>query len=246
VNVFSSAYAYSDGLLAVVQHLSSLLPLAATSASGASRTRFVQLLSQTRAANRLMGTLNSVQWYRDIVAERVVNNSGLLLRRLNQLKALLMVAYHPMEHAAFLHDVGVLRVLSAESVARLWRTAMSVWLAYVVCDLPSNYLQLQVVLEDRMVAQNAKIAASSNDIRPTAVARARRTQRIKTDVLVLLLVRNFVDFPLILHYALDGVRVVLSPRARFLLSLISALLNVARLWRRADLAAADMDDDEDD
>jgi hypothetical protein len=67
-----------------------------------------------------------------------------------------------------------------------------------------------------------------------------------SDVLVLLLLRNFVDFPLVLHFSLDGVRQVLSPRTRVVLSLLSSLLNIARLWRRADLPAADQDDDEDD
>jgi hypothetical protein len=65
-------------------------------------------------------------------------------------------------------------------------------------------------------------------------------------VQVLLLLRNFVDFPLVLHFSLDGVRQVLSPRSRVILSLLSSLLNIARLWRRASLAAADQDDDEDD
>jgi hypothetical protein len=67
-----------------------------------------------------------------------------------------------------------------------------------------------------------------------------------SDVLVLLLLRNFVDLPLVLHFSLDGVRQVLSPRTRVVLSLLSSLLNIARLWRRADLPAADQDDDEDD
>jgi hypothetical protein len=56
-----------------------------------------------------------------------------------------MVLYHPLEHAAFFHDVGVLKFLSESNVARLWRLACSVWLAYVVADLPTNFLQLQQV-----------------------------------------------------------------------------------------------------
>jgi len=190
-----------------------------------------------------------------------------------------MVLYHPLEHAAFFHDVGVLKFLSESNVARLWRLACSVWLAYVVCDMPTNFLQLQQVRRAPLAAlthpPSPPICQTLEpDVRPPgpvsvkSTLRANQIKRIKTycsngharsssllklpfcllcsDVLVLLLLRNFVDFPLVLHFSLDGVRQVLSPRTRVVLSLLSSLLNIARLWRRADLPAADQDDDEDD
>lgn len=197
-----------------------------------------------------MGTLNSVQWFQSVCAEALAPSKsvtpGLLLRRLNQVKALLMVLYHPLEHAAFLHDAAIFRFLSESAVARLWRLASSLWFVYVVCDLPTNFLSLQQTLEDGAGVQDAQIAVSPADVRPSALARALRVRRIKTDVLVLLLLRNFADLPLTLHYSFDGVRTLLSPRTRIALSVLSALLNIARLWRRADIPAAEQDDAEDD
>lgn len=63
-----------------------------------------------------------------------------------------MVLYHPLEHAAFFHDAGVLKLLDESNVARLWRLACSVWLAYVICDMPTNFLQLQQVTFRAVIA----------------------------------------------------------------------------------------------
>jgi hypothetical protein len=250
-SVFASTYAYSDGLLAALQHLLVLSAGADTSTKSAwlDQSQFASLLSQTRAANRLMGCSNSVQWFLSVCAEAVdpradFSAPGLLLRRLNQLKALLMVAYHPLEHVAFLHDASVLRILPERAVERVWRWSSALWFLYVVCDLPSNVLTLHQTLSDSV--QDAKIDVDASDLRPAAVARARRLRRIKVEVLLLLLLRNFADLPLTVHFSLDGIRAVLSPRVRVALSLLSALLNLARLWRRADLPAAEQDDSEDD
>jgi hypothetical protein len=88
VDVFTSAYAYTDGLLALIQHAVSLT-LASPSSNNVvvDRSRLVAVLSQTRAANRLMGTLNSVAWFAAISAERTAPTADAKwLRRLNLLK----------------------------------------------------------------------------------------------------------------------------------------------------------------
>lgn len=91
VDVFTSTYAYTDGLLAMLQHTTTLFVTTPPPSALVDRARLVGLLSQTRAANRFMGTINSIAWYFAVSAEPVPRSganvqAALWLRALNQVK----------------------------------------------------------------------------------------------------------------------------------------------------------------
>lgn len=91
VDVFTSTYAYTDGLLAVIQHLTTLFVANSNADARFVPARLVAVLSQTRAANRLMGTANSVAWFASVCAEelpKATDGPAISMRNLNQIKGL--------------------------------------------------------------------------------------------------------------------------------------------------------------